>query len=700
MNRLIRTFMILFLMAASSSAMAQTDVATAAAARALGDGAQVRITGQLIVVSGTNALNAGRNQFVAVDLDNGAGIFVDDSGGFISATYSAGDIISGLTGTFGTFNGLLQLVPDTQQPTLVSSGNPLPAPNIITATDGASEFEALESTLIRLNLVDIDTADTTFDQDQNYTLVPTNGEALTLMRVFDGLVGEPLPAGLVDIVGVMGQFDGSPSADTGYQIQPRTASDVIDNNPDDPNIEAPTSLAFGQVAPGNSLSLNVEITNTTGTTNALNISNTTSIVSGDTDKFSIVTDISSGLVAAADGGTASISISFAPGNEQGSFSAILRIVSDDSTDTEVDVLLTGNSNVGIDFDTILEQSDFTGLSGDTDAQPDGVAISPDDSIIYTFDSTGTVDGLVKFESNTLSNVASEADIEALNGGSGASQHDLAMGSDGTLYFAGRTGGQTFGTFAIAIPGGDFSQARVMTSGEPAQGLNRLVVDEANNRLLVGYFTAFSNNGQIAFLPLDADGATPTDLVSAEDLFNALPDPDGETEIDMTDFTVQSDGTIIYAHGFSSDNNGGGTLLRITSTGLISVFATPAELILAAGGDPATTNIGNVHLTTMSDDRVVAFVPFVSDGATIEPFIAISSPNGSNWKVVATESSIEADPDVPDTGDIMSIDGGGLTVDSQDNVYWSVQSGDSIDHIILMGGARQSVNSVDNWTIFE
>lgn len=153
------------------------------------------------------------------------------------------------------FNGLLEFSPNTtttgHSVTLVSSGNPVPAA-VAFDYNWLADFaaiEAREGRLITTADVTITPGDDTVFRSTTYPLTGPGGETFTLfVNAGTDLVGKAIPAGLVTITGVLGQFDGSNPRDSGYQILPSRYADLESANK--PPTVAHTATLSNLVRPG------------------------------------------------------------------------------------------------------------------------------------------------------------------------------------------------------------------------------------------------------------------------------------------------------------------------------------------------------------------------------------------------------------------------------------------------------------------
>ena len=178
--------------------------------------------------------------------DNSGGLAI--FGSSFSSVVTLGDevVVSGLV---QPFNGLTEIVNPTLH-TIASAGN-IVEPLVVTATqianDGVGGVEQFECRLVRLNSVTIGAAGNW--ANTNYTLNDATGS--TQVRIDDAvnMVGTPIPSGIFDLVGVVGQFISPAPFIGGYQIMPRFLADqistgpVIASSPTETNI-LPTALTI------------------------------------------------------------------------------------------------------------------------------------------------------------------------------------------------------------------------------------------------------------------------------------------------------------------------------------------------------------------------------------------------------------------------------------------------------------------------
>ncbi len=201
----------LFLFGITAIANAQNTILEA---RGMGVGTVVTVKG---IVSHSNEFGP-----IRYFQDNTAGIAAYAATGGPSLTaVNIGDSVT-ITGKLKNYNQLLEIDPLTSV-VVRSSGNPAPNPIILTPVQLNETYEAR---LLKLNNVTFVDAGGVFSQ-KKYQFTSANGESgyIYVKNSQTDIIGQPIPAGLVNITGVLSQFDyASPTA--GYQLLPRTISDI------------------------------------------------------------------------------------------------------------------------------------------------------------------------------------------------------------------------------------------------------------------------------------------------------------------------------------------------------------------------------------------------------------------------------------------------------------------------------------------
>ncbi|MFZ4549581.1 MAG: DUF5689 domain-containing protein, partial [Bacteroidales bacterium] len=201
----------LFLMGITAVTNAQNTILEA---RGMGVGTVVTVKG---IVTHSNEFGP-----IRYFQDNTAGIAAYAATGGPSLTnVMIGDSVT-ITGKLKNYNQLLEIDPLTSV-VVRSSGNPVPNPIILTP---AQLTETYEARLLRLNNVTFVDAGGVFSQ-KKYQFTSANGESgyIYVKNSQTDIIGQPIPAGLVNLTGVLSQFDyASPTG--GYQLLPRTINDI------------------------------------------------------------------------------------------------------------------------------------------------------------------------------------------------------------------------------------------------------------------------------------------------------------------------------------------------------------------------------------------------------------------------------------------------------------------------------------------
>ncbi|MCF6268150.1 MAG: phospholipase D-like domain-containing protein [Melioribacteraceae bacterium] len=218
-----------------------------------------KLNGQTFTVKGlVTASNEFGNNGPASLQDSSAGISI--YGSLFSNAVNVGDSVL-ITASLTQFRGLTQL--EAVAPTILSSGNEV-EPEIVTLSQIANQdwdgVEIYESKLVRVNGVTI-TGSGNFGSGTNYPITDASGALdLRIDNDVSTLIGTPIPSGEIDLIGVVGQYKSSAPYNSGYQVIPRSITDLISD--DVPAILTPVigtnittnsfSVIFNTVRNGNS----------------------------------------------------------------------------------------------------------------------------------------------------------------------------------------------------------------------------------------------------------------------------------------------------------------------------------------------------------------------------------------------------------------------------------------------------------------
>lgn len=194
------------------------------------DSLNVKCQLQGIVTSGD--LNGGGSiQFFFQDNTGGISLYSSDDFGY---TVNVGDEII-VRGTIVTFSCLTQVTPDTLW--LVSSGNPLFAPQVVTSP----MTEAQEGEYLQFNNLSVVDPGQWTGAGSGFNVDVTDGVNTWQMRIDNDvdLYSLPAPTGTFNALGLGSQFDSDGTCDSGYQFLPRSVEDIISTGVNDRLFDLP-----------------------------------------------------------------------------------------------------------------------------------------------------------------------------------------------------------------------------------------------------------------------------------------------------------------------------------------------------------------------------------------------------------------------------------------------------------------------------
>lgn len=206
---LFSCFMLAFMLASTSWAQ---DVTKIRDARDLAEGTEVTIEG--IITSPDYGFS--NNQFFMQDSTAGMAVIIfgsesEGTNGDGNSPFASGDSIK-ITGTTGSFNGLVQIESDSTNYTILSSGNALPAPVSITEADvtADSEYQSMRVKISPVSLADGETwpADAQTSSGVNVDVV--SGDSTFTLRIdrdesyYDGA---PAPGEKFQLIGNLGAYN-------------------------------------------------------------------------------------------------------------------------------------------------------------------------------------------------------------------------------------------------------------------------------------------------------------------------------------------------------------------------------------------------------------------------------------------------------------------------------------------------------------
>lgn len=198
------------------------------------EGTIYRLTGEAVLTYQTSVRNAKYIQ------DATGAILIDDPSGKITSTYSVYDGITGITGTLGLYQNMLQFTPVADPGMASSTGNSI-VPEEVTLADLGPGHQAK---LVKiLNTTISETGN--FAASTNYNLTDASGTGILRTQYNDlDYIGTPVPETSQNITGVILQYT------TNMQLVPRSLADF--ETGDSPALVAdPTTLSGFTYSQGN-----------------------------------------------------------------------------------------------------------------------------------------------------------------------------------------------------------------------------------------------------------------------------------------------------------------------------------------------------------------------------------------------------------------------------------------------------------------
>lgn len=228
---------------------AQNDIADAKANYGVDD--EVTVTGII-----TNGAELGSIRYLQ-DETGGIALYPGANWNSFGFTPQPGDEIS-ITGVLSMHYQLIEVGPVLSEVTLISSSNPLPEPVVLTP-DQLSE--AYEGQIIRINGVSFTDGGSLFGSPTTYGFTDINGEeGVIYANASSDLIGELIPLGIIDMVGILSQFSFA-SPYSGYQVLPRSMDAFISEFPINfASVVTQTNLSTSSIT----LGWNTDVASSTG----------------------------------------------------------------------------------------------------------------------------------------------------------------------------------------------------------------------------------------------------------------------------------------------------------------------------------------------------------------------------------------------------------------------------------------------------
>lgn len=197
----------------------ETNVADIAALRASAEGLDYTLTGEAIL---TYQQDFRGQKFIE---DASGAILIDDNDDIITSIYAIGDGITGLRGTLGSFNGMMQFVPLEDPGAASSTGNAVTAQDVTANALNANPND-YESEYVRILNASIDNSVfATWETGETYDMSTGNGSFVFRTSFFDAdYIGTDVPTSNANVSGIITERNNGD-----YFITARNATDIDDN---------------------------------------------------------------------------------------------------------------------------------------------------------------------------------------------------------------------------------------------------------------------------------------------------------------------------------------------------------------------------------------------------------------------------------------------------------------------------------------
>ena len=256
---------------------------------------------------------------------------------------------------------------------------------------------------------------------------------------------------------------------------------------------------------------------------------------------------------------------------------------------------------------IATQAEILAATGQSDADMDdrGIGVDADGNVFFTEDDSDSI-LMVAADGSGVSVVASEADIAAVTGESGADPKALAVGPDGTIYVS---DDKSDSIIAIDPVTGVVSSVINEAALEAALGSSSIDLDGGIVTAADGTIYAVSDGDPDAVFAIDPATGT------AQVLASGTPFADLDVYI-----TLAPNGDLIVA-----DDSGGDTIWRVDTTdGSVSTFLSEAQLEAVVGQDVdleggiGFDSAGNFYVAEENTDTVYTWPAVDPNEGTIDP----------------------------------------------------------------------------------
>ena len=126
----------------------------------------------------------------------------------------------------------------------ISDTNPVPVtPTVTTISNLQANGEDFEGSLIRINGVTSDSTEWTYQSDSTHTITDGTASVRFFIDADTDVDGQLPPTNAFDVIGVVGQFTAAPIPSNGYEVIPRSYSDIIQTvGAEPPSLLAPSNV--------------------------------------------------------------------------------------------------------------------------------------------------------------------------------------------------------------------------------------------------------------------------------------------------------------------------------------------------------------------------------------------------------------------------------------------------------------------------
>ena len=196
-----------------------------------------KIRGIVTVATGTFSATA-QDDYMQ---DNTGGINIFDFA--VIQPVARGDSVE-VAGRFSNYNAKSEIIDFTI--IVLSSGNPVPDPTVITTVDMGEQYESM---LIRIDQGLVSAWDSITTSSFNAMFTDASGDLTLRVDSDTDIIGQPAPQSFIDLIGIGSQNDFSPPFTEGYQILPRSWADFLIPNSIENEINSPYEFALKQNYP-------------------------------------------------------------------------------------------------------------------------------------------------------------------------------------------------------------------------------------------------------------------------------------------------------------------------------------------------------------------------------------------------------------------------------------------------------------------